>query len=142
MSKSALVVSTERLDCLSMRAKGISYVEIASELKIPLDRARHYVSSALAVIRAKTKEKTEEVRELERMRLDKMYEKIEPGIQEGILENIETGLKIMARRAKLDGLEAPLEVNSRLTVAHLLIAVPTDVEGARDLLRRELGDSF
>lgn len=142
MAGNALAVSTERLDCLDMRARGCSYVEISSQLRIPIAKVRSHVASALSVIRAATKERVEEVRELERMRLDKMYEKIEPGIQEGILDNIETGLKIMARRAKLDGLEAPVEINQKLTVAHLLVAVPTDVEGARDLLRRELGDSF
>lgn len=120
----------------------MAYVEISSQLGIPVNRVYGYVSSALGKLRSATKEKADEVRELEKLRLDQMYEKIQANIAAGSLDDIEVGLKIMARRAKLEGLDAAVEVNSKITVAHLLVAVPATAEDARDLLRRELGDSF
>lgn len=138
-----LEVLTERTQCLELRALGKSYPEIASELGLTVSAVYKHVSSALSSLRKKTREKAEEVRELERLRLDKMYAVLSPAIERGVLDHIEVGLKVMARRAKLEGIDSPQEVSGTFTVNHVLHnGQVSDPTMAKDVLRRELGESF
>lgn len=60
-----------------------------------------------AVIKAKTEVPAQQVREMELDRLDLLLDKLMPRVENGDVQAIQTALKVMDRRAKFLGLDAP-----------------------------------
>jgi len=60
-----------------------------------------------AVIKAKTEVPAQQVREMELDRLDLLLDKLMPRVEQGDVQAIQTALKVMDRRAKFLGLDAP-----------------------------------
>jgi hypothetical protein len=99
---------------VELRKAGKSYQAIASHLgyKGP-SGAYKAVSTALKKM---IMEPVEELRTLEEQRLDTMLAAIWPAVLRGDLGAVDRGLRIMERRAKLEGLDAPVKVDM---AAHL-----------------------
>ncbi|WNN95953.1 helix-turn-helix DNA binding domain protein [Arthrobacter phage Hirko] len=106
---------------LELRARGMTYQEIADT---PYDDGpggtmyggdRHNARRAIvAAYEATIKEPAEEVRQLEIQRLDMMLLGLaSKGLFEGDVHAVKAGIALMARRAKLLGLDAPTEINQR-----------------------------
>ncbi len=90
-----------------LRRAGISYREIAQTLGVSLDTAFHYVNDVLVETATLTTNLREEVRQLEIERLDSMLSGIWARASAGNERSVETVLKIMDRRSRLLGLDAP-----------------------------------
>ena len=93
-------------EALSLRLAGYSYGEIASELGYANASGAHK-----AVMRALEKlhpvEKAEKLRRIEAARLDRLWRRLWAKLEEGDLSVVDRLLKIMERRARLLGLDAP-----------------------------------
>lgn len=106
---------------LELRAMGLTYLQIA-ETPWPdgpggmlYGGDRHNCRRAIVAAYEDTiKEPADEVRQLEIQRLDMMLAGlVDKGLFDGEPEVVRVGLSLMARRAKLCGLDAPTEINQR-----------------------------
>jgi hypothetical protein len=111
---------------VELRKAGKGYQAIASHLgyKGP-SGAYKAVSSALKKILA---EPVDELRTLEEQRLDTMLSAIWPAVLKGDLGAVDRGLRIMERRAKLDGLDAPIRVDMEARLRKIAEAEGWDEE--------------
>lgn len=102
--------ATERRQkAFELRKQGKSFLAIGKELGISDAQAHRDVAQVLAAITKLTGDRAEEWRTLEIERLDVAYAAIWQGVKNGDLKSIEQSLKIMERRAKLLGLDAPVK---------------------------------
>lgn len=104
---------------LAMRAKGKSPEEIAVALNTTRDKIGKALSRAMKRYQTQVRESCEYLVTLEEIRLDEMFARIHPNIGAGQLEAIALGLKIMERRAKLRGLDAPAKVQNSTAPAEV-----------------------
>lgn len=99
------VKSRERMTrALNLRASGATYQAIADDLDITAPSAHALVQKALHEIPA---EAVDELRRVELGRLDQMLLGIWTEATSGNLNAIDRAVKLMERRAKLAGLDAP-----------------------------------
>jgi transcriptional regulator with XRE-family HTH domain len=96
-----------RKTALKLRAEGLSYKEIASEMGVSLQCAHNWVTAALEEARKDTAESIAELRELESTRLDRLLVKWFKKAEEGNAEALSAVLRIAERRAKMYGIDAP-----------------------------------
>lgn len=99
------------MQAVSLRAKGLTYLEIRdrlgyAEVKDAWRAVREGLKLAL-------EEPAAEVRALERARLDKLLCAVWDQAMQGDGQAIDRVLRIMERRARLDGLDAPAVVDLR-----------------------------
>ena len=92
-----------------LRIRGLTYRAIAKEVGVSEAAAYNAVQRALARNRAESAENAGEWREMELARLDDMWESLAPRSESGEwrIEKLDRALRIMERRAKLLGLDAP-----------------------------------
>lgn len=95
-----------------LRRDGMSYKDIAKVLGIAHGTARNWIVAELERTAA---EPREEVRKIEVERLDYLYSKLKPRIDQGESQAINSALKVMDRRAKLLGLDMPVQVEVTTT---------------------------
>jgi predicted transcriptional regulator len=98
-------------EAAELRSKGLSYQAIADEMGYASKSgAWEAVQRALKAI---VEEPAENLRQLERERLDRMYEAASAALEANphSLAAITTLLKISESRRKLEGLDAPAKVN-------------------------------
>ncbi|HEX8859791.1 MAG TPA: helix-turn-helix domain-containing protein [Actinomycetes bacterium] len=96
---------------LQLRQAGATYAQIGRQLGVCESRAWRIVQRALRRVVA---DPLEELRRLETLRLDALQLAIWPKAMAGNLLAVDRVLAIMARRARLLGLDAPAQ--SRVTV--------------------------
>ena len=93
---------------VELRKLGFTYQKIADQLGVSVSAAHKMVMTALKELNEKTVEGAEELRRLELERLDEWLLRIAQEIKNGnVLGAIDRGVRIMDRRAKLLGLDAP-----------------------------------
>lgn len=131
-----LEAEAKRAKAVELRRSGASYSRIAAELGYASESgARKAVNEALERLIAETNETTEEVRRIELERIDSMLEAIWPAatskthletIAATAIEalgpdtrQVSAAIKLMERRARLLGLDAPVknEVTGALQVS-------------------------
>ena len=112
-----------RDQCFKLRVRGLTYAEIGAELGISAQAAHAHVKKYLQETAASTAEVAEEVRTLELDRLDKMLSCLWGAVLDGDPRAVEKALKVMERRAKMLGIDAP-------TVVHQTIEAP-GIDAAR-----------
>lgn len=95
---------------LELRRAGKNYGEIAAMLDIGKTSAHRMVKAGLAEAAAQVEAQAGELIALELSRLDAMLAGLWPSARQGGLGAIDRVLKIMERRAKLLGLDAPVKV--------------------------------
>ncbi len=93
---------------LDLRMSSKSYSEIAKTMGCSKHTAHNLVMKGLAELEAKTKEKAEQVRQMEVMRVDAIIESLWEN--RGVPRASEVILKAQERRARLLGLDAPAKV--------------------------------
>lgn len=101
---------TTRDKCMSLRVLGMSYAEIAKQTGISRQGAYKAVQTALDEIRASYRETAAEVLELELDRLDEMTRALSGKVGYGDPQAVTAALRVMDRRAKLLGLDAPTKI--------------------------------
>lgn len=102
-----LAVQQRRKQSLTLRLSGMTYAEIAENLGVSNYTAWQDVNQALADI---PKSEADQLREEEVGRLDRMQRAVWDAALAGDLQAMQTVLKIVDRRAKLLGLDAPQQV--------------------------------
>lgn len=90
-----------------MRLAGATYEDIASSLGISRTGAFKAVSRALAMVREKTSEDAEMLREIERQRLESLILAATPAAGKGDIMAIESVRRLSESLRKLLGLDAP-----------------------------------
>lgn len=95
---------------LELRRSGRGYVDIANALGVSKSQAHRYVRDALAEARAQISAEADELRAEEISRLDGMLAGLWNDARKGSVSAIDRVLKIMERRAKLLGLDAPVRL--------------------------------
>lgn len=95
---------------LDLRRKGLGYTQIAAQLGIALGTAHGLVKSGLADAEAQIDASARDLKAVELSRLDAMLAGLWEKAKNGGLEAIDRALKIMERRHKLLGLDAPIKV--------------------------------
>lgn len=109
-SPRALVALQRQQQAVELRRAGRSYREIARQVGIGVASAHRLVAAAIAEARTTVQEDVVELRALELSRLDGMLGGLWPQARRGNLGAVDRVLKIMERRAKLLGLDAPAKV--------------------------------
>jgi orotate phosphoribosyltransferase-like protein len=104
----AVDAAPRRLAALELRKKGKSYRAIADELNVSVSTAHAYVVEGIGEIREQTAQKAEELVALELVRLDDMLDALWD--KRGEPSTANTILKIMERRAKMLGTDAPVDL--------------------------------
>lgn len=101
-------VTIAHQQALELRRAGGTYRDIATAMGISLRTAYEYVNSELLMLRELTVEDAEAVRDLELSRCDAMLAGLwRTGATKGDPASVMSALKVMERRAKLLGLDAP-----------------------------------
>lgn len=98
------------LQALELRKAGFTFDRIGQQLGITTQGAHQAIKRALARIAAKTDEAADDVRRLELERLDGMLPVMWTQAKQGNQGAVDRVLRIMERRARLLGLDAPAEV--------------------------------
>jgi outer membrane PBP1 activator LpoA protein len=107
-SPARVQAAVRRKEAVDYRLTGSTYREIAANLDVTPTRARQLVAEAMAALQKDTSESAEELRRLELDRLDAMQAAVWGEVEAASLKAINTVLRIMERRAKLAGLDAPV----------------------------------
>lgn len=92
---------------LDLRRAGLSYREIAARMGIGKSHAHALVRAGIDGARAQVAGSSDELLALELSRLDGMLAKLWPKAAECDLQAVDRVLKIIERRARLLGLDAP-----------------------------------
>ncbi len=107
-SKRILTGRQREIDALELRKSGATYSSIAKAMGISLSGAADAVKRALARLNERSLEGADELRRLELERLDRMLLAMYPQATRGNQGSVDRVLRIMERRARLLGLDAPI----------------------------------
>ena len=100
-----------QIKALELRRMGRGYVDIASTIGISKSQAHRLVKQGLADARAQVEANANELKVEEISRLDAMLGGLWAGARSGNVAAVDRVLKIMERRAKLLGLDAPVRTS-------------------------------
>ena len=103
----ALELQHRKKEALQLRLEGKTYTEIAEHMGKSVSTVHGYVTGSLAEV---TKEDAQQLRDVEAARLDALQHAIWDKAIDGDLSAIDRVIKIIDRRARLLGLDAPQQV--------------------------------
>lgn len=102
----------QQMAAFKLRVAGTSYRKIAKELNVGLRTAWKYVQAAMEELRIETKQSVEETRELDLIALDELQSIMFKSVRKNKSKRgVDRIIKIMERRAKLLGLDAPTRID-------------------------------
>jgi len=140
-SPERVVIDQRRKEMLDLRVKGYSLRAIADKLGMHHSSVGEAIAAELDAIK---REPAEELMKVELERMDAMLVALWPKIQKGDTYSVDSALKVMARRAKLLGLDAPAVTkneNHHMGKGDEPIRVSVTPEQALAELREELADN-
>jgi hypothetical protein len=105
--------SARRAEAVALRVAGMTFAQIGEKLGISKQAATDLVRVALSRAEALT---VDELRSQENLRLDRAQASIWAAVLSGDLAAVNTFLNISARRARLNGLDAPTKINLSVSV--------------------------
>lgn len=111
-SKEQAKIIPREIQALELRKAGFSYRDIGSKLGCSHEQARQDVMSELKSLAALRQHEAQELRELELERLDVLQKGLEPMAAVGNPQAVIAMLKVMERRSKLLGLDAPQQIEA------------------------------
>lgn len=116
-------VTENRARAFELRKEGLSYRAIGKVMGVSLTTAFEYIQAELNDLREKTVEAAQDVRDMELQRCDEMMAGLwKKGAITGDPAIVMTVLKVMERRSRLLGLDAP----SKAEVLNALIPITPD----------------
>ena len=95
---------------IELRRKGYSYPDIADELGVSLSTAWRYVRVTLDRLAQERDQEADRLLDLELDRLDTMIKAVSEKAELGSLDHMEMYLKLIDKRVKLLGLDAPKRI--------------------------------
>jgi len=110
-AKRKVSAAERKRQALDFRMAGFTFQQIGDKLGITKQAAHHLVVEALEETRAKIAESSEQVMQMELDRLDSLWRTVYPQAKQGNLGAIDRSLRIMERRARLLGLDAPAKTD-------------------------------
>lgn len=108
-----LTAAERRTKAVRLRISGASYQQIGDQLGVTDSAAHKLVKQAMEAKARDTAAAAEELRHLEDLKLDAMELAITRQVAAGNLGAVDRQLRIMDRRAKLWGLDAPTKISSQ-----------------------------
>ena len=105
-----LIAAERALQAMELRKHGFTYDAIGKEIGVTRQRAYQIVKNELEALREECSEIAEDIVKIELERLDIMLVGAWPNATTGDVTAIDRVLKIMERRARLLGLDAPAKV--------------------------------
>lgn len=137
---SPATLNTEELrsKVLELRRQGLGYEAIAKQVGCSVSTANRAVAARLQELRDQAPEDTQAVRDIELQRLDESAAALHSKVLAGDPRATDVYLRVMERRARLLGLDAP--VRSELTGAEGAPLIP-DATDARAVLAKALADA-
>lgn len=114
-----------RVEALSMRMAGISLENIANHLDVSEARVRVLIENLLAEAENRS---AGEMRAIENARLDRAQAAIWSEVIRGDLKAINTFLRISDQRARMNGLNAPTQVDLSVNVRQEMEAALSELE--------------
>ena len=135
------IAAAERLaKAVEMRKAGATYSLIATRLGYASESGAFYaVNQALQSLNEKITEDLTEMKQLELERLNRLTVTLWPKATQGDLACIDRVLRIMERRAKLMGLDAPTKGEHKVSATFEPCDEPMTLEEAQAYLDRVLG---
>ena len=135
------IAAAERLaKAVEMRKAGATYSLIATQLGYADESgAFRAVHRALQALNEKIAEDLTEMKRLELERLDRLMVTLWPKATQGHLASVDRVLRIMERRAKLLGLDAPTKGEHKVSATFQATEEPMTLEEAQAYLDRVLG---
>ena len=121
-------------NALELRLAGASYRDIAQALEVSPATALQDCKEALADIPA---QQADEMRTVELSRLDRLQRAVWPRAVKGDLQAVDRAIKIIDRRAKVFGLDAPQQVQITANDIDLDAAVDKMLRVAEMALEKE-----
>lgn len=112
-SPSTIAGINGKITAVRLRLMGLSYEAIGDRLGICKSAAHKRVKTALQEMVVELDESTEELRQLELERLDRMQLALWPAALRGDVSAVNAIMRIMGRRAALTGIDVPLEIDWR-----------------------------
>lgn len=109
-----LVAAERKVDILRMRREGHTFEEIGEKLGISRQRAGQVVVEELTKLSSEIEAEARIAAVMESERLDNLTRILYPKATKGNLQAIDRLLKVMERRARLFGLDAPSRIDSRV----------------------------
>jgi hypothetical protein len=108
-ARKALMLERQ-VKALELRRMGKGYIEIAAALGIGKSQAHRLVQAGLQDAKAQIDAEASELKAEEISRLDAMLAGLWPAARKGEVTAIDRVLKIMERRSKMLGLDAPVKL--------------------------------
>ena len=108
--KKSAEILERQYQALDLRRRGLSYRAIAAKLGVSHVQIRTDVESVLRQLADENKDKADEIRQLELERLDFVNMSLDGWVASGNPAATNAYIKAMERRAKLQGLDAPVHV--------------------------------
>lgn len=104
-------IAERRARALELRKAGFSYRKIAEKLSVSHVQARADIEAELKLLAEELHESADELRQIELERLDMLTRGLEPFAAVGETKAVNSFIKVMERRAKLLGLDAPIRTD-------------------------------
>lgn len=124
-----LSAAERKAQAVNLRKKGLSYRRIADQLGCSKSIIAKDIKRELQDLREQTRSDVEELRQLELERLDAFQLFVSNALSNGdVLPAIDRGLKISERRAKLLGLDAPIQIQVQQQVESAIDELLDDLE--------------
>jgi hypothetical protein len=115
-----------RLEALELRMQGFSYRQIGPRLDISEAQAHRDVTEALRLVVEDHREEIEEMRAIENTRLDALFvsafEMATSDCGNETLRAIDVCIRVMKRRAELNGVDMPIRIASEASRQEVNIA--------------------
>lgn len=115
----------KRTEALTLRLAGFTWEQIADRMQMSESGVKALVERTLS--RAE-QQNAAELREVENMRLDRAQAAIWTKVLAGDLPAVDTFLRISARRSKLNGLDAPTQIELSVNVKQEMEAALQQLE--------------
>lgn len=131
----SLRVAARRSNVLELRRQGESFRTISERLGTPVGTIHRDYARALSAARALEGQEADEHRTLDLLRLDRWLSRLAPFCEAGSPAHIGTALRVLERRSRLLGLDAPLKVAPTDPAGENPYASASDEQLRLDLLR-------
>lgn len=96
----------KKAEALKLRVAGHGFRGIAAQMCVSVSTAHDLVRESLEDLVASQRESAQQLIDLENQRLDEMQFALQEKVNEGNPRAIDSALRVMVRRAKLNGLDA------------------------------------
>lgn len=109
-SQARLAAIERRRQCVELRLSGASVGAIAGKLGLSKSTVHKHLTKAMVEATEALDRPASEIKALELARLDRLLLAVWGNASKGDVQHVDRALKIMERRAKLLGLDAPLRL--------------------------------